>query len=267
MTPLLVTLLIASAAAAATYGVLSLLQRRSEDVIGDPQDGADGQVGTPARLVGGSAALAALAVAGITLAVLARAVEREHSSACAGTRRSSGGQRRALGPSGTAILRAITHLGDTVVVLGLAGVFVVALLLHGRRRLALFTAAVVLGQWALANLIKEFVGRARPELDPLAAFSGFSFPSGHATAAAATYLALALVVAALRPSWDARIAIASGVGVAVAVAASRAMLGVHWFSDVLGGLVLGWAWCLVCAWLFRVVRHKGSQDAASSVSA
>lgn len=261
MNPLLVTLLIAGGAAVATYGVLTLLRRRTDEVVADPED-AGGEVdspdSTPARLVGGTVALTALVLAGVTLGALARQVER----ATAVVRWDEDVERWATDNAGTlstAILRAITHLGDTVVVVSLAGAAVVALLIYRRRRLAVFTAVVVMGQWALANLIKELVGRARPDLDPLATFSGFSFPSGHATAAAATYLALALVVAAVRPSWDTRIAIASGVGVAVAVAASRAMLGVHWFSDVLGGLALGWAWCLVCAWLLRVVRHKEAQ--------
>jgi undecaprenyl-diphosphatase len=38
--------------------------------------------------------------------------------------------------------------------------------------------------------------------------------------------------------------------IAVAVAASRVLLDVHWFSDVLAGLALGWSWFLVCTVAF-----------------
>jgi undecaprenyl-diphosphatase len=262
MTPLLLTLLSASLASAAAYGVLTLLQQHNDEVVGDPEDAPRETASDGARLVGGAVALVALALAGAALGALAREIERD----TAVVRWDEAVERWATaeaGTLGTNLLRVITHLGDTVVVVGVSGAVALALLAYGRRRLASFLAVVVVGQWALANLIKELVGRARPDLDPLSTFSGFSFPSGHATAAAATYLALALVVAAVLPTWDARTAVASGVGVAVAVAASRAMLGVHWFSDVLGGLMLGWAWCLVCAWLLRVVRHKTPQDAAS----
>jgi membrane-associated phospholipid phosphatase len=46
------------------------------------------------------------------------------------------------------------------------------------------------------------------------------------------------------------------VGLAVAVAASRVLLGVHWLSDVIGGLALGWAWFALCAIAFggRLLR-------------
>ena len=86
-------------------------------------------------------------------------------------------------------------------------------------------------------MAKELVQRARPSLDPLSSFSGFSFPSGHSTAAAATYLALAIVVVALRPTWRRPVLVAGAVTIAFLVAASRTLLGVHWFSDVVGGLV------------------------------
>ena len=38
--------------------------------------------------------------------------------------------------------------------------------------------------------------------------------------------------------------------IAVAVAASRALLGVHWLTDVIGGLAVGWGWFLLVAIAF-----------------
>ena len=44
--------------------------------------------------------------------------------------------------------------------------------------------------------------------------------------------------------------IAGAIGIAVAVAASRVLLDLHWLSDVVGGLALGWAWFALCAVVF-----------------
>ena len=46
-----------------------------------------------------------------------------------------------------------------------------------------------------------------------------------------------------RRSRRARAAIAGGaVAIAVTVAGTRVLLGVHWLTDVLAGLAIGWAW-------------------------
>lgn len=259
MTPLLATALIAAASAAATYVALQFVDRRTNDehrVELDP-DGAEDPP-EPSLAARVPATLLALVIGGVVLGALTIGIER-NTPVVRWDERVERWASETAGTRGTDVLRAITHLGDTVVVLSLALVFALVLLAMRRRRFALFTITVVVGQWALANLIKELVARARPALDPLATFSGYSFPSGHSTAAAATYLALALVLSAVRPTWNGPLLIATGVGVASAVAASRALLGVHWFSDVLGGLILGWTWCLACAWLFRVTWSRKGQ--------
>ena len=50
----------------------------------------------------------------------------------------------------------------------------------------------------------------------------------------------------------------SAVGLALAVAASRVLLDVHWLSDVVAGVLLGWAWFSLCAIVFgsRVLRVR-----------
>jgi membrane-associated phospholipid phosphatase len=167
------------------------------------------------------------------------------------------------------VLAGITHLGDTITILTV-GVAISAYGLWRWRKpsIPLFVASVVLGQMLISNTIKLAIDRARPELRPRATFSGTSFPSGHTTAAAATYLAVALVLGiATSPRTRAALA-GAAVAIAVAVGSTRVLLGVHWFSDVLAGLVIGWSWFGICAVAFggRLLRFGAPVEAAISPS-
>lgn len=145
-------------------------------------------------------------------------------------------------------LGLVTDLGETwaVLVVGLA----VALVDLVRRRSpwALpFLFVVIAGDKLLTVTLKHVVDRARPTLEPVATTLGPSFPSGHSSTAAASWAAFAFVAAFWwgRRSWPALVG--GAVAVAVAVALSRVFLDVHWLTDVIGGLALGWAWFAVCA--------------------
>jgi undecaprenyl-diphosphatase len=120
----------------------------------------------------------------------------------------------------------------------------------------------VLGDKLITTAVKELADRARPTLNPIAETLGPSFPSGHSSTAAAFFAGAALVLGRARPR-RARAAIAGvAVGLAVAVAASRVLLGVHWLSDVVAGLALGWAWFALCSIAFggRMLRFGATAE-------
>jgi membrane-associated phospholipid phosphatase len=163
-------------------------------------------------------------------------------------------------------LTLVTRFGE-VLVIGPVALFVAVVeLIRTRNRWVVpFLLIVTLGNSVLTNAVKELVDRARPEIEAVAATLGPSFPSGHTSAAAASWAAFALVAGRWwgRRAWPALAGTA--VGIAVAVALSRVFLDVHWLSDVLGGLALGWAWFAACAIAFggRLLSFGASAQAAA----
>jgi membrane-associated phospholipid phosphatase len=155
------------------------------------------------------------------------------------------------GPVSEGGLNLITQLGETWFVVLLAMVIsVVAYLRRPSLWIPIFLATVLVGQWLLTNGIKELLDRVRPTLNPIAETLGPSFPSGHTTTAAAFYAAAALVLGrGVRPHERALLA-GTAAGIAVAVACTRIFLDVHWLTDTVAGLFLGWAWFAVCAIAF-----------------
>ena len=130
-------------------------------------------------------------------------------------------------------------------------------------RILPFLVVVIGGQALATELIKGLVGRPRPELGLLAGLDP-SFPSGHTAGAAATFAACAVVLGrGSSPRVQATLT-GVGAGLAVAVGASRVLLGVHWFSDVVGGLILGWAWFALAALAFggRLLRFGAPLEVA-----
>ncbi|WP_260582849.1 phosphatase PAP2 family protein [Sphingopyxis sp. PET50] len=99
-----------------------------------------------------------------------------------------------------------------------------------------------------SSLLKLGFGVSRPDLIPhLDHQTSFSYPSGHATSAAAVYLMLAWLVP---PRWR-RAAWSLAGAMIVLNGVSRMMLGVHWASDIAGGTMLGAVFALLGAAFVR----------------
>ena len=118
----------------------------------------------------------------------------------------------------TGVFEVLTWAGSGLVLVPLLlGTGLVLWRVTRSPRALLFLAACLAGASALSNLIKLAVARPRPD-DALIDAIGYAFPSGHATNAAACWLALALALGGLTASWPRRVALVTA---AVLIAAAR----------------------------------------------
>lgn len=158
-----------------------------------------------------------------------------------------------LDPTVVTVLRRVTEFGNSAWSLGIGLVLLGCATLARRRGsdippdaiqslrsgLMLLVGSVALSG-ALANLLKNVIGRARPSAFPEAGVLDFammtfraswaSFPSGHSTTAAAFAIVLAICWPRLSWAW---------LCIGLIAALSRAFLAVHWLSDCIAGLALG----------------------------
>ena len=156
-------------------------------------------------------------------------------------------------------VRDITSLGSNAVLIILTLGTVGFLALSGARGAALHVLVSVGTGAILIQVLKELFGRVRPDVVPHAVSElTRSFPSGHATLAAVTYLTLGALVARVqtKPALKTYVLFVA-ILLTLLVGLSRIYLGVHWPTDVLAGWCLGSAWAIAC-WLVAVqLQRKG----------
>jgi len=133
----------------------------------------------------------------------------------------------------------ISRFGSTIPVLAIG---TIAAAVTWRRCRAVGTAVLVatFSRPLLEFTVKALVDRERPDFERLVAGNGPSFPSGHVMAAIALWGLMPLVVSLYtrrKAVWWASVAVAGAL--IAGIAASRIYLGVHWFSDVTAGLIVG----------------------------
>ncbi len=139
----------------------------------------------------------------------------------------------------TTIMVLVTRLGDPFFIS--SGAFLIALLLFIRGRAydaALFAVSFVLTIVSL-SVLKNFFQISRPVSEIYQA-EGWSFPSGHATAATAFFFMLAYSFFGRMKTLKNKIILVLGsiIGI-VLISFSRLYLGAHWILDILAGITLG----------------------------
>jgi len=151
-------------------------------------------------------------------------------------------------PMLTTIMTEVTPLGTGVVVLTIVGVTTAFLWHTEHKHSARMLLAATAGNILLNNGLKLLFDRERPavfEWGTHAASS--SFPSGHAMSATVVYGTVAYLLARLQKhGWSRALTLLVAVLLIALICLTRLYLGVHYPSDVLGGIIVGLAWSGFC---------------------
>ncbi len=142
-------------------------------------------------------------------------------------------------------------------------VAVVLLLARHHRWWSLWVAACGLGGLLISETVKIAVERQRPQWpDPFETLDSPSFPSGHSMAGIYGWVVFGVVALCLLPRpWN-RVAGIGLITFGVLMGPSRALLGVHWPTDVLAGWLYAGAWVLTVGAVVLWWRSRDQRMAA-----
>jgi len=169
--------------------------------------------------------------------------------------------RWAIGHRGpfVGVAKIVATVGDAAALSVICIVLTGALVLALRSMRALVPLVAYLGAEFEVFALRQVIHRPRPATADFPAHdairgvheTSYSYPSGHAVAVTAVLFAvLGTLAFSRRWAWPWLLAL----GASGCVADTRLMLGVHWFSDVTIGLLIGIAWGTTVAFVAQRVE-------------
>jgi membrane protein DedA with SNARE-associated domain/membrane-associated phospholipid phosphatase len=133
----------------------------------------------------------------------------------------------------------ISKIGDSEYMLIAGTALSLWLAWYKKWRRSALTILTMISTGFFLSVLKDFFVRPRPE-NAYQFLSSFSFPSGHATFAAAFFFVVAyLLVTHMRSVYKRELVIVVCVLAVILIGLSRIILSVHWATDVIAGWALG----------------------------
>jgi len=156
------------------------------------------------------------------------------------------------------LMLAWSDVGSPLWIAGITSIVVLILILRKRWYGLLAIVLTVPGGMLFHHLIQVIVHRHRPfRHSEFLDLGGYSFPSGHTMAATLLYGLLAVFAILFWKGWHWRMLAILGALLAIAlVGFSRIALGAHYLTDVLGAIVGGTTWLILCLLVVERTRRK-----------
>ena len=141
----------------------------------------------------------------------------------------------------TPILKVITELGGVAFTV-VAGVLIFIFC----KKIRWFVTFDLVGVTLINQLLKHIIRRPRPNILRLVEESGYSFPSGHSMVSMTFYgIIIYLVYKNVNDKYLKWLLITLLSLLILAIGFSRVYVGVHYFTDVVGGFLLGLAYLVI----------------------
>lgn len=158
----------------------------------------------------------------------------------------------------TTIMTFFTWVGSAFVVTPIT--IIVFLLLYFRWKKhaqAYLLVFVIVGTVSLNTLLKLYFKRERPEIHRIMDATGFSFPSGHTMMAFSLYAILGFIAwRIINTKAGAVMLILFVIFMTCIIAISRIYLGVHYPSDIVGGLFASGLWLTISIALYMSFQTR-----------
>ncbi len=146
----------------------------------------------------------------------------------------------------TTFFRLITNFASTKFFILLC----ILLVLIFRDKITLLISFIMIIDSILILVLKHLFKRERPNVKRLVREKGYSFPSGHTLCAITFYGFLILLISSSILILPIKIIlILVLLSLIYLIGYSRIFLGVHYFSDVIGALLLGFSYILLIVYL------------------
>lgn len=162
----------------------------------------------------------------------------------------------------------VTAMGSVTVLTILVVVLSGFLYFIKKGYVALHLIIASIGSGVINQILKAFFERERPEITyRLVDVQGFSYPSGHSMSAAAIYFTLAIIFSSLlRGAGQKTIIAGLFFFIICLIGFSRIYLGVHYFSDVSAGILMGISWASLLASISSIIKHQRPEIAEQAES-
>ncbi len=157
----------------------------------------------------------------------------------------------------TRVMRFISFLAKHTFLTPAIFLLIAYFLIKKNKWMAIRTGTVLLSSLLLMSLLKRLIQRQRPP-DPLVeGITNFSFPSGHAFMGVAFYgLLIWYASVYINNKWLRRMVIVLLLFIIAAIGFSRIYLRVHYATDVIAGVCIGFVWLDFCLWFIDKKEAK-----------